>query len=190
VRAIQELLKKQVPESRLSLQALPSRLGLRESRHVKALYQLTGDEVLYGRRFEDAITQGSYRSDVHHQDKPGITLRYLDGTQTYNVPGQPATHSRWRPETPENPTFYQIPYRSLLPEGGYGKLIVAGRMLDMDPLAHAAVRVMVNLNQTGEAAGVAAVLAMRNNCSFADVSVTHIQAELAAGGSAEIQRAG
>ena len=29
-------------------------------------YRLTGDDVLWGRRFDDAIANGSYRMDIHH----------------------------------------------------------------------------------------------------------------------------
>jgi len=37
-----------------------------------------------------------------------------------------------------------VPYRALLPQGGFNNRIVAARMIDMDPVAHAAVRVMVD----------------------------------------------
>lgn len=184
VRAIADILRAHAPGCRLSLEALPSRLGLRESRHIRSPYQLTGDDVLSGRGFDDAIAQGSYRVDVHHQDKPGITLRYLDGTEEFHQPGFPSTRSRWRPETPVNPTFYQVPYRTLLPLKGPDNVIVAGRMLDVDPIAHAAVRVMVNMNQTGEAAGVAAVLALETNTPLPSLNVATLRARLIAGGSA------
>jgi len=184
VRAIMDILRAAAPDARLSLEALPSRLGLRESRHIRSPYQLTGDDVLAGRAFDDAIALGSYRVDVHHQDKPGITLRYLDGTEEYHRPGFPCERGRWRPETPTNPTFYQVPYRTLLPIGGPDNVIVAGRMLDVDPIAHAAVRVMVNMNQTGEAAGVAAVLALDTPGGFPAVSTTALRSALSRGGSA------
>lgn len=184
VRAITDILRAHVPGCRLSLEALPSRLGLRESRHIRSPYQLTGDDVLAGRTFDDAIAQGSYRVDVHHQDKPGITLRYLDGREEYHRPGFPSENGRWRPETAVNPTYYQIPYRTLLPVNGPGNVIVAGRMLDVDPIAHAAVRVMVNMNQTGEAAGVAAVLALETNTPLRTLDVAALRAKLIAGGSA------
>lgn len=184
VRAIMDILRTAAPDSRLSLEALPSRLGLRESRHIRSPYQLSGDDVLGGHVFDDAIAQGSYRVDIHHQDKPGITLRYLDGVEEYHRPGFPCEKSRWRPETAINPTFYQVPYRSLLPLGAPENVIVAGRMLDVDPLAHAAVRVMVNMNQTGEAAGVAAVLALDTPGGFAAVAMPALRAKLSQGGSA------
>ncbi|MEI6034920.1 MAG: FAD-dependent oxidoreductase [Verrucomicrobiae bacterium] len=184
VRAIQDIIRQHLPGSKLCLEALPSHLGLRESRHVRAAYQLSGDEILSGRRFDDAIAQGSYRVDIHHQEKPGITLRYLDGTETYDVPGEPRISGRWREPTPDSPTFYQIPYRALLPQGGFENLIVAGRMLDMDPVAHAAVRVMVNLNQVGEAAGVACVLALETDSGLPSVDPLTLRGRLETGGSA------
>ncbi|MFA6286477.1 MAG: FAD-dependent oxidoreductase [Opitutaceae bacterium] len=184
VRAIMNILREAAPDSRLALEALPSRLGLRESRHIRSPYQLTGDDVLSGRAFDDTIAQGSYRVDVHHQDKPGITLRYLDGTEEYCCPGFANARTRWRPETPTNPTFYQVPFRTLLPLKGPGNVIVAGRMLDVDPIAHAAVRVMVNMNQTGEAAGVAAVLALESGQPLGALNTTILRAKLIAGGSA------
>lgn len=182
VRAVMDIIRRYIPEQKIALQALPSRLGIRETRHVKCRYQLTGEDVLTGRRFDDAIANGSYRVDIHHQDKPGITFRYLDGTQEYVRPGVGSERGRWREETAENPTFYQIPYRSLLP-GSYPNLLVAGRMIDADMQAHAAIRVMVNMNQTGEAAGVAAWLASCEQGSVAEVEVSRLRTVLAEGGS-------
>jgi len=161
VRAIMDIVRRYKPDHALTLDALPARIGIRESRHVRCQYQLTGDDVLYGKRFNDAITNCSYRVDVHHVDKPGITLQYLNGTQDYCRPSYPGEKSRWRPETATNPVFYQVPLRSLVPKGPYKNVIVAGRMFDADPIAHAAVRVMVNMSQTGEAAGVTAFLALQ-----------------------------
>ena len=57
-------------------------------------------------------------------------------------------------------------------------------MLDVDPIAHAAVRVMVNMNQTGEAAGVAAVLALESGQPLRALNTATLRAKLIAGGSA------
>ncbi len=150
---------------------------------MRCLHQLTGDEVLHGERFGDAIANCSYRVDIHHADKPGITLRYLDGRQTYHRPGYPAEPGRWRPEQRENPTFYQIPYRRLIPQGPYGNLLAAGRFIDADEEAHAAIRVMVNMNQTGEAAGTAAFLALRQQAPASALDPATLRATLAENGS-------
>lgn len=183
VRAIHDIFRKYADGSKLHLQALPARIGIRETRHVRCLHQLTGDEVLHGKRFDDAIANGSYRVDIHHDDKPGLTFRYLDGRQVYARPGYPGEESRWRAETDDNPTFYQIPYRSLVPQGAFGNVLAAGRFIDADTVAHGAIRVMVNMNQTGEAAGVAAHLALKNECNAKDVDVSKLRGLLAEGGS-------
>ena len=185
VRAFMDMIRKYVPESNVVLQALPSQIGIRETRHVKCQYQIKGDDILYGRRFKDAIANGSYRVDIHHQDKPGLTFKYLNGTQSYNRPGYPPVTGRWREKTKINPTFYQIPFRSLVP-GKYGNLIVAGRMLDADLVAFSAVRVMVNMNQTGEAAGIAAYLALDTDTPIPKLKSTDIRKLLERRGSVVI----
>ena len=131
---------------------LPACIGIRETRHARCLHTLTEKEVLTGKRFDDAVANGSYRVDVHHPDKPGLTFRYQDGTEVYVSPTGGGKRTRWRPKTKENPTFYQVPYRSLVPKAAKN-VLVAGRCLDADRGAFGAVRVMVNCNQTGQAAG-------------------------------------
>lgn len=182
VRAIMDLLRKYVPGWKGVLQALPARIGIRETRHVKCQYQLTGHDVLHGTRFDDAIANGSYRVDVHHQDKPGITFRYLDGTEIYCRPGFENKTTRWREPVANDPTFYQIPFRSMLP-GTFDNLLIAGRMIDADSEAHAGIRVMVNMNQTGEAAGVAAALCVDGNVAVQSLDVQRLRSELVRGGS-------
>ncbi|QYY36651.1 FAD-dependent oxidoreductase [Ruficoccus sp. ZRK36] len=183
IRAIQALVHEKVPGSRMGLVGLPARIGIRETRHVRCLHQLSGEEVLHGRSFQDAIANGSYRVDIHHTDKPGITFRYLNGTEVYARPGFPSEERRWREPQAVDPTFYQIPYRCLVPQGPYDNLLAAGRFIDADEQAHAAIRVMVNMNQTGEAAGTAAALALRDGISAAAVDPAKLRTALADGGS-------
>ncbi len=183
IRAIADIIRKYAPPNNISLQALPSQIGIRETRHVRCQYQLTGEDVLYGRLFDDAIANGSYRVDIHHHDKPGITLRYLDGTEQYSRPGHFHQEGRWREKTETNPTFYQIPFRCLIPDGPYGNIAVAGRMLDADAVAFSGVRVMVNMNQTGEAVGAAAWMALDESASIIQLDPTRLRKLLADGGS-------
>lgn len=183
VRAIHDILRKYANGNQLALQSLPARIGIRETRHVRCLHQLTGEEVLHGKRFDDSIANGSYRVDIHHDNKPGLTFRYLDGREIYARPGYPNQEGRWRAETRDNPTYYQIPYRSLVPQGPFGNLLAAGRFIDADTEAHGAIRVMVNMNQTGEAAGVAAYLALKHEQCAREIEPAKIRRALADGGS-------
>ena len=148
--------------NRLSIAAIAPYMGLRESRHAHCLYRVSGSDILSGRRFPDAIARGSYRVDIHEHE--GIVFRYLDGTESRMSadPGSGSirwTKSRWRPETPSNPTFYEIPYRCLVPQDSVN-VLCAGRILDCERDAYGALRVMVNCNQMGEAAGLAAARAL------------------------------
>jgi hypothetical protein len=170
VRQIIDILRSYEGGECVRLAALASHIGLRETNTARCLHELTEQEVLDGVQFDDAIANGTYRVDVHHSGKEGITFRYLDGREEYIAPGKPRERSRWRPERDENPTFYQIPYRCLVPQGQTaGNVLAAGRLIDADRGAFGAVRVMVNCNQTGQAAGAAAALALREGCDAADV---------------------
>ncbi|MHC4914497.1 MAG: FAD-dependent oxidoreductase [Planctomycetota bacterium] len=167
------------------LVSLPASIGIRQTRQVRCLHELTEEEVLSGERFEDAVANGTYRVDVHHNDRAGITFRYLDGREVFCKAEGGHERGRWRPETGENPLFYQIPYRSLVPRGAEN-VLVAGRCLDADRGAFGAVRVMVNTNQTGEAAGAAAWLALDSGKPVAEIDTAKLRETLKAGGAAII----
>jgi hypothetical protein len=183
-RRICDLLRQHVRGGNcVSLAQLPAYIGIRETRHAECLHQLTETEVLTGVRFPDAVANGSYRVDVHHSDKAGLTFRYLDGAEIYVDQDGAHVRGRWREPQAVNPTFYQIPYRSLVPRGATN-VLVAGRLTDADRGAYGAIRVMVNCNQTGEAAGVAAWLALQHGVPVARVDAAELRQTLAAGGSA------
>ena len=177
VRNVMSILRKQPGGEKARLHALPARIGIRESRQVRCLHTLTQEEVLTGHRFPDAILNGSYRVDIHYADGDGILLRYLDGREVIARAGGIHEQGRWREPTAESPTFYQLPYRSLVPIGSRNVLI-AGRCVDADEGAFGAVRVMVNTSQMGQAAGVAAYLALNGGLGIAEVDTDKLRATL------------
>ena len=143
-----------LPEGRrLSLVAVASDLGVRESRHIKAKYRVTEEDVLMGRRFDDCAAKGSYRVDIH--EGSGITFKYLNGERhrmSVDADGKVTwTEDFWRLDKMTRPTWYEMPLRALMPEKAEN-LICAGRMVDCERGAYGALRVMVNCNQMGEAA--------------------------------------
>ena len=147
----------------LAIAAIAPEMGLRESRHAECLCRVTGEDVLSGREYADVIAKGTYRIDIH--EGKGIIFRYLDGRE-YEMTQNPADgsirhrHGRWRPEGGPTPKCYQIPYRAIVPRGSEN-VLCAGRMLDCSRDAYGALRVMVNCNQMGEAAGRAAAKAVK-----------------------------
>ena len=125
--------------------------GIRESRRIAGLYELTQEDILTARKFDDRIARGTYSIDIHN---PAGT-----GTVIMNVPDH---------------DYYTIPLRSMIVRGS-DNLIVAGRPICSTHEAHSAIRVMPITSCIGEAAGAACALAAKADLPFADVNVNTLQ---------------
>ena len=97
-------------------------------------------------------------------------------------PGKPKRVGYFREVTDNMPTYWQLPYRCMLPKD-IPNLLICGRAIDADKGALAAARVMISLNQTGEAAGVAAVEALSSNKSVQNIDFRSMRAKMKQGGS-------
>ena len=124
-------------------------IGVRESRRIVGGYMLTKEDVLEGRRFPDAVVRNSYPVDV-----TGL------GTETIWI----------KPKAP----FYEIPYRCLLPEG-LENILVAGRCISVTHEALGSTRSQICSMGTGQAAGTAAALAVREGVTPRKVRIEELQ---------------
>jgi hypothetical protein len=160
MRQIAEFLRRYVPgfEKSYVMQSGVN-VGVRETRRIIGDYQLTADDVLSARKFDDAIARGSYPVDIHNPAGSGTILKRLP-------PGE----------------AYDIPLRSLMPMNAEG-LVVAGRCISGTHEAHSSYRVMPIVMATGQAAGVTAALAARRGTRPRRIPVREIQAELARQGA-------
>lgn len=131
-----------------------SSIGVRETRRIVGEYQLTLDDILTARKFDDAIARGSYPIDIHNPDGAGTTLKHLP-------PGE----------------AYDIPLRCLIPRKTEN-LLVAGRCISGTHEAHSSYRVMPIAIATGQAAGVCAALAARAGRAVRDIPAWVVQDEL------------
>ena len=181
IRALMDLFRETYPEVSVSLQALPSAIGIRESCHITSTGQLKGAEMLADKNYADTIGEGTYPVDIHGNTDDSITFKHLTGEKKTYRSNRLIKEERWLPEGKVLP-YYRIPLSCLIPKGSRN-LIAAGRMLDADSEAFGAVRVMVNLNQCGEAAGVAAWCSLQNRTDLPDVNVGEVQTLLKKGGS-------
>lgn len=185
VRAMMDILREHGENGeKMVLLNLAGTVAARETRQICCQHMLTGEELMHGVKFEDAIANGSYPSDIHHSGKLGATYQYLDGIEEYEQYGYGVERTRWLPEDVEYATYWQIPFRCMLPllEEEHN-VVVCGRAIDVDKTAFGATRVMVNLNQTGEAAGVAAALSAINNIPMNQLRSDEIRSALKNGGS-------
>jgi ribulose 1,5-bisphosphate synthetase/thiazole synthase len=123
-------------------------LGVRDTRKIDALYNLTGNDVREQARFEDSI---------------GIFPEFIDG---YGILILPTTGRYWH-----------VPYRSLVPKA-VGNLLVAGRCIGGDPVSHASARNMMCCAVSGQGAGVAAAISVRRDEALDRLNIDAVQAEL------------
>src|SRR5258705_2120003 len=61
-------------------------VGVRETRRVLGDYQLTGEDVLSARGFDDVIARGAYPVDIHNPNGPGTILRRVPQGRSYDIP--------------------------------------------------------------------------------------------------------
>lgn len=134
-------------------------IGIRESRMIDGLHILTGKELVECAKFEDSIACGNYDIDIHNPDGAGTSHHYF-----------------------EDGEYYQIPYRSLVPQE-VSNLLVAGRCISADHEAQASIRIMPIVCCLGEAAGVAAAVAHNGNTSAADADIKKIREILSENGA-------
>ena len=155
MRQIAEFLRRYVPGFEKSYVAQSGvQVGVRETRRVLGEYQLTADDVLSARKFDDAIARGSYPVDIHNPTGTGTVLKRLP-------PGE----------------AYDIPLRCLMPKNVEG-LVVAGRCISGTHEAHSSYRVMPIVMATGQGAGACAALAARRGVMPRNIAVEDIQREL------------
>lgn len=128
-------------------------VGTRESRRIIGEYVITEQDLMDQKEFADSIGYGSFFIDVHNCTGPG-----MDGDTWYPPPG----------------FKYQIPYRALVPQR-IDNLLVAGRCISCTHIALGSLRVMSQCVLEGEAAGVAAYIAIKANTTPRMVDVQELQ---------------
>lgn len=127
-----DVVKKSVPgfEKAHLVQTGPQ-IGIRESRHPKSRYRLTGEDLLCGRVREDGVARAAWPAEIHKEI------------------GNPIYHSIG------GAGYAHIPLDSLR-ASELDNLYFAGRIIGADDIAFGSVRVMGTAFASGEAAGVAA----------------------------------
>ncbi len=139
-------LKKYTPGfENAKLRTFAMSIGTRESRKILGEYNITEDDVKNQGRFEDAI---------------GIFPDFLDAYGVVHIPTE--GH------------YFQIPYGIVLPQK-VENLLVAGRCVSGDKISHAATRQMMCCAVTGQGAGVAAAVSLKDDTTCRDVNISRVQ---------------
>ncbi|OAS87830.1 MULTISPECIES: FAD-dependent oxidoreductase [Metabacillus] len=126
-------------------------IGVRSSRQIEGLYTLKAEDLLEQRKFYDVIAHSGYPIDIHSPDGEGTSHRKLE----------------WG-------GIYGIPYRSLVSKE-IDNLIVVGRCLSATFEAQAGVRTTPTAGAIGQAGGVAAAIAARENVKVQELNIKKLQ---------------
>lgn len=126
-------------------------IGVRESRMIVGEHTLTQEELVNCTKFEDSIAVCNYDIDIHSPDGSGTSHYYFK-------PGQ----------------YYTIPYRCLIPKNAEN-LLVAGRCISATHEAQASIRIMPTCCTIGEAAGIAATVAIDDTARVRDIKIDKLQ---------------
>lgn len=135
------------PWANVRIAATGEQIGVREGRRIHGLYRVTVDDLLAGARHEDAVCRVTFPIDVHSTD-PSKGKAYG------------GENRRTKP--------YDIPLRALVSRD-VENLLVAGRCISGDFLAHSSYRVSGPVVSMGQAAGVTAAIAAKTGRRPKDV---------------------
>ncbi|MDD4688441.1 MAG: FAD-dependent oxidoreductase [Eubacteriales bacterium] len=134
-------------------------IGIRETRHFKGVKTITEQDIAEARVFDDwVVTKAHFNFDIHNISGSGLDET---GCQKHF----------------KQATGYTIPYGCLVPIKIDG-LLLAGRNISGTHKAHSNYRVMPICMNMGQAAGIAAAIAVKKNIIPRDVDVNEIQARL------------
>lgn len=148
-----EVLKKYVPafaDARILYTA--AQIGVRESRHIRGVHILSGEEYLHAVHFEDSIARGCHPVDIHAAGGNGQRCEFLKQAA-------------------------YIPYRSLITKE-FSNLLVACRAYSADQIAFASTRVQACVMGLGQAAGAAAAQCAGSGNTVWDVDIPSLRQTL------------
>lgn len=139
----------------VQLVATPEQIGIRDGRRILGRYIVTKDDVVNGARQEDAVVRPTFPVDIHAMTAEGNKISPYGGRGVKVKP-------------------YDIPLRALIARDVDG-LMMAGRCISGDFIAHASYRVTGNSVAMGEAAGAAAAVAAKNRTAPHTVPWSEVQ---------------
>jgi hypothetical protein len=130
------------PWEGLQIAATAEQIGVRDGRRIAGRYMVSKDDLINGARFDDAVTRPTFPVDIHAiSGEHNTTAAYTNA----GIKVKP----------------YDIPLRALIAKDVDG-LMMAGRCISGDFIAHASYRVTGNAVGMGEAAGVVGAIAAKS----------------------------
>ena len=130
IRRLMNFCKKYLPgfENSYVSQIAPM-LGIRDSRRIEGEYELSEDDILSCKKFENSVAKSNYPIDVHSLKKDGSILNKISDDD-----------------------YFEIPLDALKVKG-VENLFMAGKIISATFLAQASLRIIPNCLSMGESLG-------------------------------------
>ena len=136
---------------------IAAQIGIRESRRIKGLYALSGEDILSSQQFDDAIGINAWPMELH-----------AAGRIDWHFPRNGESG-----ESNQGRVYNDLPFRMLVPVS-VDNLLVAGRCASMTHEGQSAARVSGGCFVMGQAAGTAASQ-LATGQTFAHTDVQQLQ---------------
>jgi FAD-dependent oxidoreductase family protein len=145
----------------------PNQLYIREGRRMIGEYVMRQDDLQRNRTKSDSIGMGSYNSDSHNVERVAMPDGSVQNEGDVQVPVQP----------------YEIEYRIITPKRAEATNLLVPVCFSASHVAYSSLRMEPQYMIIGQAAGVAAWLAIRDRKPVQDISIDALQKNLRAHGA-------
>jgi FAD dependent oxidoreductase len=139
----------------VQIAATPEQIGIRDGRRIRGRYIVTSADLIKGATQDDAVVRTTFPVDIHALSADE------NKKSAYSNAGV-----KMKP--------YDIPLRALIARDVDG-LLMAGRCISGDFIAHASYRVTGNAVAMGEAAGATAAIAAKTKHAPHDIPWSEVQ---------------
>jgi hypothetical protein len=160
LREIVAFLRRRVPGfAQATIHSIAHHIGIRETRRVRGMAYLTVADFEARRKYPDAIAKVNYPIDIHNPSGTGTVIKTI----------------------PSN-DWYEIPYGCIV-AADCDNLLVGSRSISVDHAVHSSERVMPPVCSIGQAAGMAAAMAVAAGVSPKRLDGKEVRQRLAAAGA-------
>jgi hypothetical protein len=142
----------------------PNQLYIREGRRMIGAYVMRQSDLQENRSKPDSIGMGSYNSDSHNVERIAMPDGTVQNEGDVQVPVQP----------------YEISYRTITPKRSEATNLLVPVCFSATHVAYSSLRMEPQYMIIGQAAGVAASLAIRERKAVQDISIGTLQKDLRA----------
>lgn len=190
MKQFHKFLKNHVPGfENLRLVGTGSLPGVRDSRRIFGEYMLKATDVAGGIKFEDGIARFPEMYDSHHPTSPDwVFIRHIHANEIPGTAVAEETHvgqdcdaqmhpfgiPGGLPLRPNPKDYCEIPYRCLLPQE-VDNLLAAGRCCSAEFHANGAMRIIGPAMGTGQAAGLAASIAIKEKITPREIEGARVR---------------